>query len=108
MGSHSSSSTVSGNFHDTQNINNYNNYSEKHNKTYNNNEEHTTNRNGDVTNGNVRNLQGMSNAGNQCFGAGCLLNLQGLAPIEQRILMNLQAERASNPAAYVNHLAQLL
>ena len=36
------------------------------------------------------------------------LDLTNLAPIEQKLLMQLQQERASNPAAYVNHLAQLL
>ena len=80
MGSKSTSTTKTGNFHDSQNIDNYNNYVEKHTKTYNNYEDHVTNRYGDLTNGNVRNLQGMSNAGNQCFGATCpTLNLMNLA-----------------------------
>ena len=37
-----------------------------------------------------------------------MINLATLSPIEQKILMNLKAEREFNPEAYVNHLAQLL
>ena len=36
------------------------------------------------------------------------LDLTNLAPIEQKLLMKLQAERQYDPNAYVNHLAQLL
>ena len=82
MGDTHRSTTAVGNFHDVENIKNVNNYNESHKKTYNNNEHHTTNRSGDITTGNVRNLQGMKNAGTQCFGKGCLINLQELAPIE--------------------------
>ena len=75
MGDTARSTTVNSNNHDVQNINNNNNYSESRKKTYNNEEHHSNKVDGDITTGNVRNMQGMNNKGKQCFGAGCLMNL---------------------------------
>ena len=91
MGDTTKTTNTASSNHDVQNINNYNEYNESRKKTYNNEEHNTNNVKGDITTGNVRNMQGMSNAGSQCFGQGCLmnLNLQNLAPIEQKLLMKL-------------------
>ena len=118
MGGDTTTTTnASGRNTQTQNVSNINDYTEEHNHTYNNNVHDTNSQVGDITNGNVRNMNGLTNNGSQCFGSGCLMNLrqqqplinlQGLQPIEMEILMNLQNERATNPAAYVQHLSMLL
>ena len=63
MGSTSRSSTKTANIHDIQNIDNQNDYLERRIKTYNYGENNLYNRAGDIVTGNVRNLQGMNNAG---------------------------------------------